>query len=109
MLLNNFYFIRSCENTGSDPEKYTLQIELNEKHPIFDGHFPGMPVTPGVCLVQMVKESAGVILKKKLMMSHADNIKFMAIVNPMQNKQLMIDISLKPDGPGQWLCEGVTY
>jgi len=89
--------------------RYLVNIELNEKHAIFEGHFPGMPVTPGVCLVQMVKESAGTILDKKLMMSRADHIKFMAVVNPLENKKLILDLSIRPNGPDSWLCESTTY
>jgi 3-hydroxyacyl-[acyl-carrier-protein] dehydratase len=106
MLLNNFFYIKLIEEVEG---KYLVRIELNEKHSIYQGHFPGMPVTPGVCLVQMVKESAGVIMKKKLMMSKADHIKFIAIVNPLENKVLFLDLNIKETGYNQWMCECITY
>ncbi|MEJ0079486.1 MAG: hypothetical protein WDM78_00620 [Puia sp.] len=31
---------------------------------IFSGHFPGQPVLPGVCMMEMVAEVLGVYLKK---------------------------------------------
>ena len=109
MLLNNFFYIKSFDKVPESPGKYIVHVEINEKHVIYDGHFPGMPVTPGVCLVQMVKESAGVILEKKLTMSKADNIKFIAIVNPMENKDLILDLLIKANGTGLWTCEAITH
>ena len=53
MLINNFYKIKNIE-AG---EKYVVNIEMNPAHEIYNGHFPGMPVVPGVCLTQMVKET----------------------------------------------------
>lgn len=52
MLLNDFFKITDIKNA----DKYTISIEMNPKHDIYKGHFPGNPITPGVCLTQMVKE-----------------------------------------------------
>ena len=48
MLLDNFYTILSSES--SDSTIWTIQIKLNPGHPVYQGHFPGHPVVPGVCL-----------------------------------------------------------
>lgn len=109
MLLNNFFHIKSYHNVPEHPDKYIVHVEINEKHAIFEGHFPEIPVTPGVCLVQMVKESVGVILGKRLTMTKADHIKFMAIVNPLVNKELVLDVSVKPENAGCWICDAVTH
>jgi len=34
----------------------SFKIELNFNHKIFKGHFPGSPILPGVCIIQIVKE-----------------------------------------------------
>ncbi len=109
MLLNNFFRILMCEPMAGQEGKFKAVLGLNEKHPIYGGHFPGMPVTPGVCLVQMVKETAGFILKKRLMMGKADQMKFIAIVNPHVNPELTLELSLKPLENGQIHCESVAY
>ena len=54
MLLDNFYTILSSES--SDSTIWTIQIKLNPEHPVYQGHFPGHPVVPGVCLLQLIKE-----------------------------------------------------
>ena len=33
-----------------------VRIKLHPEHVIYDAHFPGQPITPGVCLVQMIGE-----------------------------------------------------
>ena len=53
MLLGNFFTIINKEITDNSA---TLLISINAAHPIFEGHFPGQPVVPGVCMIQMIKE-----------------------------------------------------
>lgn len=94
MLLNDFFHIRDIQNG----DKYTIAIELNAKHQIFNGHFPNNPITPGVCLTQMLKESIEQITKKKLMLVNGSNLKFMAVLNPEQHPNATITVNLKGKG-----------
>lgn len=64
MLLDNFYTILSSES--SDSTTWTIQIELNPAHTVYQGHFPEHPVVPGVCLLQLIKECAENIRQQKL-------------------------------------------
>ena len=97
MLINDFYKIietdYSIENSGS----FKVKIELNDKHKIFNGHFPGNPIVPGVCLIQMIKETLEEILKKELFLSEAGNIKFISFVQPQINKILNLGYSVKQE------------
>ncbi len=56
MLINDFFTVTSL--SGEAPSFRAL-LTVNARHRIFDGHFPGQPVVPGVCLMQMVQEVAG--------------------------------------------------
>lgn len=40
MLINDFFTIKDIQNA----EKYIISIELNPKHKVYQGHFPGNPV-----------------------------------------------------------------
>ncbi len=91
MLLNDFFKIISIESG----EKYIINIEMNAKHKIYEGHFPGNSVAPGVCLTQMVKETVEHITNQKLMMVTGDNIKFTAVLNPEVNPNVIMKLSLK--------------
>ena len=36
-----------------------VKIRLNPDHEIYRAHFPGNPITPGVCIVQIISEVLG--------------------------------------------------
>lgn len=57
MLLKDFYKIISLENTVDS--KYKAVISINEQHDVFKGHFPGNPIMPGVCMMQIIKRADG--------------------------------------------------
>lgn len=69
-------------------------ISLNPAHDIFKGHFPGNPIVPGVCMMQMIKEVLENQLGKKLRLIKADNIKFLSFINPGQYGQVGLEIKM---------------
>ena len=62
-------------------------------HKIFEGHFPGQPVVPGACMLQMVKEVTEIILDKKVQLTKADNLKFLQLINPNEHRILQMDFT----------------
>ena len=95
MLLKDFYSIRKLEKT--DETKYAASIFLNSEHAIFKGHFPGNPVTPGVCMMQIIKELCEEVLESPLLMTSSSNVKFMALINPEKNPALEFEIEMAGD------------
>ncbi|MBQ4821348.1 3-hydroxyacyl-ACP dehydratase [Aquimarina sp. MMG016] len=71
----------------------TTSITLNPDSDIFKGHFPGNPVTPGVCMLQIIKELTERRLGCSLFMKKASNVKFMAVINPEKTPDLVIENS----------------
>ena len=65
-------------------------VTMNED--FFRGHFPGNPVMPGVCMIQIIKELTENATGENLFLSVSSNIKFMAIINPEVNPDLDIKI-----------------
>lgn len=92
MLLKDFYIINSLENI--DGQKYVANIRLNKDHEVFSGHFPGNPVTPGVCMMQIIKELTQEVVNTPLTMKSASNIKFMALINPEVNPELKLELDI---------------
>ena len=88
-IFNNFYTIQNQEGENGN---FKVNISLDPSHEIFKGHFPGNPVTPGVCMMQIVKEITENITQKKLFLKSANNIKFMAIINPNETPDLILDL-----------------
>lgn len=114
MLLDNFYSIidqgeKNDTNVLLDePVKtFFLTIKLNPEHPVYMGHFPGNPVVPGVCQIQMIKELTSSILKKDLVIYKSDNIKFLSMIIPAIAPLLKVRIDIKEKEPGCWQVTSV--
>ncbi|MGN1248330.1 MAG: hypothetical protein ACI4UO_07050 [Paludibacteraceae bacterium] len=56
----NYYHILSSDITS---EEGMFRVALNADCEVYQGHFPGEPVCPGVCNIQMIKECAEIVLQ----------------------------------------------
>ena len=92
MVLKDFYKILSEEKISDS--KHNVTILVNEKHEIFKGHFPGNPIMPGVCMIQIIKELTEKITQKTLMIQTLSNVKFMALINPENNPELRLELDI---------------
>lgn len=50
---------------------------------ILRAHFPGQPIVPGVCIMQMVVEAVGQDMGCRLKLVSARNVKFLAVLSPV--------------------------
>lgn len=91
MLLEGLYEIQEFNYTEPHVK---ATVKLNKNHEIFEGHFPGHPVLPGVCVIQIIKELTEKSIEKKLLLSVASNVKFMAVINPEKNNTVQFEIEL---------------
>jgi 3-hydroxyacyl-[acyl-carrier-protein] dehydratase len=107
MLLKDFYTLKKVDKINDSD--YEAFIHLNKDHDIFKGHFPGNPVTPGVCMVQILKEITSQILEKKLVMKSSSNIKFMALINPEKTPDLKLSISINTDNDEEISIKNICY
>jgi len=57
-LIDDFFSIGQWFTEGDD---WGCSIKLNPEHIIYKAHFPGSPVTPGACVIEIATE----ILEKK--------------------------------------------
>lgn len=95
MLLKDFYKIQSLEK--NDSQKHLAIILINKKHDVFKGHFPGNPIMPGVCMMQIIKELTEKITMRTLMMQTLTNVKFMALINPDVTPELRLELDISTD------------
>ncbi|MFC3198926.1 hypothetical protein ACFOET_14985 [Parapedobacter deserti] len=93
-LLQNFYSIASYHANGP---KISASISINKAHPVFQGHFPNHPVTPGVCMMQIIKELAEKWAHCTLMLKKAKNVKFMAIINPENHPNIQVELDVEEE------------
>ncbi|MEN2398436.1 3-hydroxyacyl-ACP dehydratase [Flavobacterium sp. MC2016-06] len=92
MVLQDFYKILSEEKVSDS--KYNFTILVNEKHDVFKGHFPGNPIMPGVCMIQIIKELTEAVTKSSLIIQTLANVKFMALINPEVTPELRLELEI---------------
>ncbi|HEU0124706.1 MULTISPECIES: 3-hydroxyacyl-ACP dehydratase [Flavobacterium] len=107
MILKDFYKILSEEKISDS--KYNVTILVNEKHEVFKGHFPGNPIMPGVCMIQIIKELTESITKSSLMIQSLANVKFMALINPEVNPELRLELDITTTEDGLVKVKNTTY
>jgi 3-hydroxyacyl-[acyl-carrier-protein] dehydratase len=103
MLIGNLYKLDSFNN---DAQRAVASVTLNAQHKIFEGHFPGQPVLPGVCQLQMVKELLERTTQQRLFLSEAANCKFLQMIDPTRTNVLVITIDYKKE-EGAVTCNAV--
>lgn len=70
-------------------------IVINKNSEIFIGHFPGQPVLPGACMLQIIKEVLQSTLNISFRLKRADHIKFLSLINPGVHNSLQLMITYK--------------
>lgn len=78
-LINVFFEIVAKESNDGELK---CKVKFNPEHYIYQAHFPGNPVTPGVCLVQIATEILSQEYGKAFQLRLLKNIKFKKIVKP---------------------------
>ena len=95
MLEGDFYKI--LEEHPGEIGKAGFSIQFDPGHGIFTGHFPGKPIVPGVCMMQIIQELLSKILDRKLMIKKASNIKFLHVIDPTIHLQVNVNIDYTID------------
>ena len=93
-LRNGLYTVTDRQVDGSGKTAYTLR--LNADHFIYKAHFPGLPVTPGVCIVQIVKELMEDFMGKRLSIEAVKNAKFLTVLSPVEIPVVTVEVQSHP-------------
>ena len=59
-----------------------LIVKVSRESAVFEGHFPGNPILPGVTMVEVVRASLDLLFQVKFQLMSAQNIKFLSVLNP---------------------------
>ncbi|MDR0700442.1 MAG: beta-hydroxyacyl-ACP dehydratase [Tannerella sp.] len=79
-LIHDFYQI---EQENGEETGFEYVLLLNKDHYIYSAHFPGNPVTPGVCIIQLCKELMEHRMGRSFFLKKTENVKFLSIINPL--------------------------
>lgn len=87
-------------HTEQENEQVHASFSLDEKHPVFSGHFPGQPVLPGVLQMRLVADILSHCLQQEVRLEEALFVKFLAPVVPGIYDRFDIQVTYSPDGSG---------
>jgi 3-hydroxyacyl-[acyl-carrier-protein] dehydratase len=94
MLYNTLFKILKEEPA---PGAVRALLSIDKDHAILKGHFPGQPVVPGVCMMQIIKELVERQAKRDLRLTEAGNMKFLSVIDPGQNTEIEASVSFSED------------
>jgi len=104
MDLDYFKLIDRIVDLNLEAKTITVEARVPEKHTIFEGHFPGFPIMPGVLLTEAMAQSSGWLILGVLKF---ERMPFLAIVKEAKmrgfvspGQVLTIDAKLEHEGSG---------
>ena len=101
MKLNGDFFRIESRLEGLPQGQSGFNVILNPDHLIYKAHFPGQPVTPGVCILQMIQELLSEQCGTRLYISKIKNAKFVNMISPVSDGRIsVVFISVTEDDGG---------
>ena len=104
MDLDYFRLIDRVVDLNLEARTIVVEAHVPEKHTIFEGHFPGFPIMPGVLLTEAMAQSSGWLLLGVLKF---ERMPFLAIVKEAKmrgfvspGQLLTIDAKVEHEGSG---------
>jgi 3-hydroxyacyl-[acyl-carrier-protein] dehydratase len=99
MLLNDLFIVDDWQPGNGT---LTAMLRVRFPHRIFDGHFPGRPVLPGACLLQLVEELAASVAGSEVRLIRAGQVKFIKMVDPARDGSVAMTLTGKEQATGEW-------
>ena len=90
MKLNGDLFRIESRMEGLPQGQSGFNIILNPDHLIYKAHFPGQPVTPGVCILQILQELLSIEIGKQLFIKNIKNAKFISMMSPVADSRVSV-------------------
>lgn len=106
MLKNKLYTILSIQEKDSIIQ---AEISIIDSHPLFKGHFPDIPVLPGVTMMQIAKELVEEVEQRSFILSKASQIKFLQMLNPKTVKKVNWEIEIKDRTEGELKIKALMF
>ena len=109
MHLEYFQLIDRILDLKTGEKTITVEAQVPQHNTIFEGHFPGYPIMPGVLLVEAMAQSSGWLL---IALTKFERMPFLAAVKEAKmrgfvspGEMLTIDASVVHEGSGYSITE----
>src|SRR3954447_26376118 len=104
MQLEYFQLIDRIVDLNIDEKTITVEAQVPRENTIFEGHFPGYPILPGVLLIESMAQASGWLL---IAMTKFERMPFLAAVKEAKMRSfvspgeiLTVDASIVHEGSG---------
>ena len=104
-LLNDYYKVDSRVAEGDET---IFGISLLPEYCVYAGHFPGEPVSPGVCNIQMIKECAEQLAGKRFFLGYISQCRLSAMISPQKTPRLQMRMQLS-EVDGLYKVRAIVY
>lgn len=71
-------------------------VRLKSNCDVYQGHFPGEPICPGVYNIQLVRECAERLARRSLRIRTIQRCRLTALLTPTPNRELIVCIQFSP-------------
>ncbi len=113
MILSHFEMIDAIEALDTEAATIRASALVPEISPVFDGHFPGFPLLPGVLLVEVMAQTGGYLL---LFLNKLARMPFLASVRHanfrsmvLPGSALVVEAKREHDGSGYAVIDAEVY
>ena len=85
----------------------TFFVHLNPECEVYKGHFPGTPVSPGVCNIQMMLECAEKVARQTLRVRKINRCRFTTLLTPLTHPELEMHIDMQKKEDNSFLLNAL--
>lgn len=104
MNLEYFHMIDRIADLNVGDRTIVVEANVPEKSTIFEGHFPGYPLMPGVLLTEAMAQASGWLI---IAMLNFERMPFLAVIKESKmrtfvtpGEKLIIEVALEHEGSG---------
>ena len=109
MQIEYFQLIDRILDLNLEEKKITVEAQVPKTSTVFEGHFPGYPIMPGVLLIEAMAQTSGWLLlaamkfERMAFLAAVKEAKMRGFVTP--GEVLTIDASIAHEGSGYAITE----
>lgn len=103
--LDNLLIIKNIADTE---DGFAVTLTTEPDNVIYKAHFPGNPITPGVCLIQTAGEILQQRLGKRLFLKSSKNIKFLNTLIPAKDREVTFSYTKIEEGEAEYKTQVVV-